>query len=262
MSVTWQSVEAVATDAVAQLGPRAVRTLVDRLRDGWPEHALVQAVPTPEFATFTRRLLAAQQAAGWSDAELAAYLSGLATGYAQHAGALEVEPVWTGPSSHRVPVRATAPVLVDLVEQAQQELILMTYAAVRYPPLVEALTRATARGVTVDVVVETCADGGLTGPEPALAFADVPGARLWHWPASQRDEPHTRMHAKVAVVDQRVLLVSSANLTQSGAVRNIEAGLLVRGGHVPIRFAEHVTALRARGVLQPLPPHLVRSAAQ
>jgi phosphatidylserine/phosphatidylglycerophosphate/cardiolipin synthase-like enzyme len=37
------------------------------------------------------------------------------------------------------------------------------------------------------------------------------------------------MHAKIAVADRRVLLVTSANLTQSGVAKNIEAGLLIRG---------------------------------
>ena len=57
------------------------------------------------------------------------------------------------------------------------------------------------------------------------------------------------MHAKLAVADRRVLLVSSANLTQSGVSKNIEAGLLVRGGTAPLRAAEHIDALRAAGAL-------------
>lgn len=57
------------------------------------------------------------------------------------------------------------------------------------------------------------------------------------------------MHAKLVVADRRVLLVSSANLTQSGVDRNIEAGLLVRGGTAPQRAAEHIAELQARGVL-------------
>ena len=39
------------------------------------------------------------------------------------------------------------------------------------------------------------------------------------------------MHAKLAVADRRVLGVTSANLTQSGVAKNIEAGLLIRGEH-------------------------------
>lgn len=57
------------------------------------------------------------------------------------------------------------------------------------------------------------------------------------------------MHAKVAVADRRALLVSSANLTQSGVVANIEADILVRGGHAPRRAAEHVAHLVAGGIL-------------
>lgn len=248
--------EAVAEDAVTRLGPVAVRALADRIRAGWPDHATMQAVPVPGFAGLARELLQAQQAAGWSDLEAAAYLSGLAAGHIQRAASVQVESVWSGPSTYRVPVRATAQVLVDLVAEAQSELILMTYSATRYQPLVAALTAATGRGVTIDVVVETLAGAGtaLSGSEPATAFVDVPEIRLWHWPVDQRDDPRAKLHAKIAVVDRRALLVSSANLTQSGVGRNIEAGLLVRGGSAPQRAAEHIHALQAQQVLVRLLP--------
>lgn len=57
------------------------------------------------------------------------------------------------------------------------------------------------------------------------------------------------MHAKVAVADRMALLVSSANLTSSGIDKNIEAGILVRGGTAPVRVAEHFTELTATGIL-------------
>ena len=43
------------------------------------------------------------------------------------------------------------------------------------------------------------------------------------------------MHAKIAVADRMVLLVSSANLTSAGIDKNIEAGILVHGGTAPVR---------------------------
>jgi phosphatidylserine/phosphatidylglycerophosphate/cardiolipin synthase-like enzyme len=49
-----------------------------------------------------------------------------------------------------------------------------------------------------------------------------------------------------------VLLISSANLTQSGAAKNIEAGLLIHGGHAPRRVAEHITERKANHVLDRL----------
>ncbi|MGH3719393.1 MAG: phospholipase D-like domain-containing protein [Pseudonocardiaceae bacterium] len=69
---------------------------------------------------------------------------------------------------------------------------------------------------------------------------------------AQRTETSAKMHAKLAVADRQVLLVSSANLTQSGVAKNIEAGLLVHGGHAPQRAAEHITALKANHVLDRL----------
>lgn len=117
--------------------------------------------------------------------------------------------------------------------------------------LEHALGQARERGVTVTVIVETLQGAGsaLAGAEPHQAFAEVPGVQLWHWPVGQRSESGARMHAKLAVADRRALLVSSANLTQSGVTVNIEAGLLVRGGSAPTRAAEHLEALRANGTL-------------
>jgi phosphatidylserine/phosphatidylglycerophosphate/cardiolipin synthase-like enzyme len=234
-----------------RLGPARLRALADRLAAGGPRGTVVEAVPVPGFAEAARVVLSEQDRAGIPDGEAAAYLRGVAAGYAQHAGAVTVESVWSGPATHRVPVRATASVLCDIVARAERELLLMTYSARPYPPLLAALSDATDRDVAVTVVVETLqgAGGALAGTEPAAAFASVPGVQLWHWPPDRRGEAGARMHAKIAVADRRVLLVSSANLTQSGVGRNIEAGLLVRGGSAPRRAAEHVADLKAAGVL-------------
>lgn len=60
------------------------------------------------------------------------------------------------------------------------------------------------------------------------------------------------MHAKLAIADETVLFVSSANLTQAGIGKNIEAGILVHGGPVPARAAEHIRQLQACGALERL----------
>ncbi|MFC5947045.1 DISARM system phospholipase D-like protein DrmC [Pseudonocardia lutea] len=179
------------------------------------------------------------------------YLRGLADGYAQAAATHRVESVWSGPHEHTVPVRSTEQALVDLVAGASEHLWLMTYSARPHRPVLDALGAARSRGVRVRVVVETLqgAGGALAGVEPGAAFLGVPGVELWHWPVRERPERSSRMHAKIAVADRRVLLVSSANLTQSGTVSNIEAGLLVRGGTAPRRATEHLEALVGSGTL-------------
>jgi phosphatidylserine/phosphatidylglycerophosphate/cardiolipin synthase-like enzyme len=163
----------------------------------------------------------------------------------------QVEIVWSGPSTPRVPVRTTEQVILDVVNGARSELLLMTYSAKPYPPLLEALTAAVSRGVHVLAVVETLQGAGsaLSGSEPAAAFAAVPSVEIWHWPLGKRTESGAKMHAKLIVADDSVLFTTSANLTGSGVGKNIEAGLLVRGGSAPRRAAEHVRELRVAGLL-------------
>jgi phosphatidylserine/phosphatidylglycerophosphate/cardiolipin synthase-like enzyme len=241
-------------EAAAQLGPSRLHTIADRIGEGWPRGSIPSAMPVPGFAEAAQAILEAQEAESVPDREAVAYLRGVADGYAQHAGAIRVESVWSGPSTHAVPVRATSQVLVDLVTEAAHELVLMTYSAKPYSPLLDALGGAITRGVSVMAVVETLQGAGsaLGGSEPAAAFASVPGVELWHWPPGKRTEQGAKMHAKLAVADRRLLLMSSANLTQSGVVRNIEAGLLVHGGAAPQRAAEHIAELRSKGLLERL----------
>jgi phosphatidylserine/phosphatidylglycerophosphate/cardiolipin synthase-like enzyme len=240
---------AVAT-AMQEVGAGGIENLAAALTDGAPRTTVPVASAAPGFGTAAHRVLTAQLADGVSDVELVAYLRGVAAGYRQRTDALQVQTVWTGPTSHRVPLRATAQVLVDLVVGAHSHLLLMTYSATPYPPLITGLGAAIDRDVCVDVVVETLQGAGsaLSGAEPAAAFAGVAGAQLWQWAPTARPAG-ARMHAKIAVADRMALLVSSANLTSSGIDKNIEAGILIHGGTAPLRVVEHFTELTATGVL-------------
>jgi phosphatidylserine/phosphatidylglycerophosphate/cardiolipin synthase-like enzyme len=144
-----------------------------------------------------------------------------------------------------------------VINEARTELVIMTYSARRYEPVRTALAAAIERAVAVDVVVETLSGAGsaLSGSEPATAFTGLHGLNLWHWPTPNRTTAGSKMHAKLAVADGRTLLVSSANLTQSGVSDSLEAGLLVRGGTAPHRALEYVRDLQARGLLQRLNVH-------
>jgi len=242
--VTGSRFEAAVGEAAVRLGPSRLRRLADHLDRATPAEVIVQSFPGDRADVETIVRAAADEPGA------ALYLRGVATGLSHPP--IEVESVWSGPAVHDVPVRSMAQVLTRLIERTTAELALMTYSAKPYPPVREALAAAVARGVRVAVVVETLQGAGsaLQGEEPAAAFHGL-GVELWQWPSGRR-EKGSKMHAKLAVGDRRELLVSSANLTQSGVVRNIEAGLLVRGGSAPLRAAEHIAALCASGVLERL----------
>lgn len=244
--MTWEMLEEAGADVLARLGPQALRALARQAADGWPREAILRQ---------THGVEALLDAVACEDRSAAvAYLTGLAAGYTQRAGEVSVETVWSGPGSHHVPVRATAAVLAGIVSQAQRELLLMTYSAKPHQPLTGALRAATSRGVAVSVIIETLQGAGsaLSGDEPYHAFTGIPGIELWHWPTTRRTERGAKMHAKLAIADRHTLLVTSANLTQSGVTKNIEAGLLIHGGNAPQRAAEHIDALRASGDLAQL----------
>jgi phosphatidylserine/phosphatidylglycerophosphate/cardiolipin synthase-like enzyme len=176
------------------------------------------------------------------------------------AGALDqehVDVVWTGPASHEVPSRSTEAVVLEIIEAATEQLLLVTYAAFPHEPLLAALRTAVNKGVHTQVLVETRAGAGaLLTAEPAHVFDRIIGVRLLEWPVARRPvmpgAVRARMHAKVAVADRRMAFVTSANLTGSGITQNLECGLLVRGGRVPGRLADHVATLVTAGVFQPL----------
>lgn len=244
--------EAVAA-AVDRIGPAGLMELATALGEA-PGSMVPAASARAGFAECARSILAALPSGECARQETIGYLRGVAAGYAQRADAVRVESVWSGPSSHRVPVRSTAQVLASVISESMSELVLATYSAKPYPPIIEELAAAVRRGVTVTVVVETLQGAGsaLAGSEPAAAFASVKGIQMWHWPDMKRPAQGGKMHAKIAVADRRVLLVSSANLTQSGIETNIEAGVLTRGGTAPARAAEHIAELQASGTLHRL----------
>lgn len=235
-------------------GPARLSTTVSKVAAGVSREALRATSHSTEYAEWIDELQSAIEQSGRPKNEALALLEGIVTGYARGANSVRAELVWSGPSTHRVPVRSTAQVLIDVVEAAEREVLLMTYSAKPYAPLLAALSAARSRDVAVTVIVETIqgAAGAIVGSEPAAAFLEIPDVELWHWPVDQRTEAGAKMHAKLAVADSRMMFVSSANLTQSGVAKNIEAGVLIQGGHAPVRAVEHVRELKAGGTLSRL----------
>lgn len=216
--------------------------------------SFLAAFPTRDYRHLTSAFVAAWSDTGTSVTEVVAMLRAASAARAAALRESQIEVVWTGPDTPDVPSRSTEAVVLEIVDSAHQHLLLATYAAYRYPRLVTALQAATKRGVRVEVLVETrSAAGTLLSDEPAKAFAGIHGVTLYEWfrpPVQVRG----RMHCKLIVADRALALVSSANLTTNAIEDNLECGLLVRGGAVPGRLADHVAALIREGVFRVLAP--------
>jgi phosphatidylserine/phosphatidylglycerophosphate/cardiolipin synthase-like enzyme len=168
-----------------------------------------------------------------------------------------VELVWTGPDAMGMALRRTDQALLELVDASQRSLLIVSFVVYRVQAIVQALVRAMERGVLVHIYVDA--------PEPshrrvaydtirALGDQVEQGAEIYVWPRENRPaDPQGRtglLHAKCAVADDKLLFISSANLTAHAMELNMELGVLIRGGALPRTVADHFQRLMEAGILR------------
>lgn len=169
-------------------------------------------------------------------------------------GALEL--VWTGPKTGLIPTRQTEQVMLEVIDSARSDLFLVSYVFYRASSVVAALDAAVARGVAVSVLLESSTEyGGTVRGDSIKAVRDaVAGAAIYVWETASRktdsDAISAAVHAKCAVADRRLAFITSANLTTAALERNMELGMLIRGGTVPDRLRQHLAALVSTKVIR------------
>lgn len=176
----------------------------------------------------------------------------------QNQEKLSVEIVWTGPHISEIPARRTDQVLLQLIQTAQQELLLISFAVYKVPEIATALVAALNRGVKLRIIAETTdSDQGKIqfGVKSAFGPTILNKAQVFVWPYGQRPtNPEGRfgsLHIKCAIADQRHLFISSANLTEYALALNMEIGLLVHSQDLARQVTEQIDGLIHQGILVP-----------
>jgi cardiolipin synthase A/B len=158
-----------------------------------------------------------------------------------------IDLVWTGPDVPGSVSRLTSGVIADLVDQARADILLISYAMHTEPTLTAALTRAVQRGVFVQVVYERAVDNphfsGVQVPFPGLKV------RRLCWPIDQRPAGAS-MHAKALVIDRKLSLIGSANITGTAMLRNLECGVLLHDPAISAEIVGYIESLLSRKILQ------------
>jgi len=220
------------------------------------------AVRADGLSTQLLQKQAVELASAWKGSSMSAESVAAGLRAAQTAAAVErsaetVDLVWTGPKSTKVPVAMNAEALLEVIKEAKARLLIVSYATWDVPKVVEMLGAAVETGVDVDMVLEF--HGAQEGGEGWDAVKGLGGAlpdaiRIFHWPPELRPKTdwgkQGYLHVKCAVADGRIAFVSSANLTAYAMEMNMELGVVVRGGEVPVRIAAHFAALIDEGILQ------------
>lgn len=171
----------------------------------------------------------------------------------------QIELLWSGPSPNvRIPARRIDQALYDLISNAKQEILLMTFAAAKIERLTHELLRAAERGVKIRMILEfeqasekQLSYDALKAFPPTLATS----AEIYYWPVEKRERNQAnrpgKLHAKLAIIDD-LSLVSSANLTDDAFNRNLEVGVLIKNPTFLSVIEGYLNALISEKTLCPL----------
>jgi phosphatidylserine/phosphatidylglycerophosphate/cardiolipin synthase-like enzyme len=237
-----------AADVAEHLPPADVRQLARAAVDGTSAvRTLRAATAAPVLRSACDQLLAWLASA--DPVFLAGSLAGAASAVERAHRHQSVDVVWTGPESDVTTGRLTAGAVIDLISEARQEILLVSFAIQRERLIKTALAAASDRGVSITLVSETHVDNRSYGAE-STPFPALDAVRL-HWPKTLRPRG-AALHAKIIVVDDRIALVGSANLTTPAMEANLECGILIRGGPQPRAIRDHITGLTMAGSLRRL----------
>jgi len=145
-----------------------------------------------------------------------------------------LELIWTGPEGLSTNLRRTDQALLELINNANEQLLVVSFAVYKAQPIIDAIEKAILRNVKVVICLEDSdeSQGKLTlSGVKAFSSAHFNLATFYIWPKENR--PHTidgkcgSLHAKIAVADRKNVFISSANLTDYAMDLNMEMGVLI-----------------------------------
>jgi phosphatidylserine/phosphatidylglycerophosphate/cardiolipin synthase-like enzyme len=247
-----------------ELPPIALNSLADFLEESAGFYSeelkarILNQLPNLNFRRAVLELLEDwHQASTTLDSQsIALALRSAAYAIASAHSALSAEIVWTGPDVSNIPVRKTEQVLKQLIQEAQRELTIVSFAVYKVPDIAEALIVAMDRGVHLRIIAETPEVGEGKAPFGVVAGLGAEVAQrseVFIWEKSKRpkgkDGKHGSLHMKCAVADGNDLLISSANLTGYALTLNMEMGLLIHSQSLASCVNNHINQLIHQEVL-------------
>jgi cardiolipin synthase A/B len=210
------------------------------------------AISNHDIAWLLGRTFQENSNLSWS--QIGAAMSVVDTLVKEEVGPSEI--IWSGPPNGVFPVRRIDQVLYDLINQASERILLVTFAAHRIERLCSCLHSALSRNVSLTLILEAEQESeGQLSRDALSAFSSVSaaGCRIYYWPLEQRARNAAgrpgKLHAKCAVIDSAAV-IGSANLTDDAFNRNLEIGVLLRGGPIPDQTFSHFNALIDRQLLR------------
>ncbi|MGO9267966.1 MAG: DISARM system phospholipase D-like protein DrmC [Candidatus Binataceae bacterium] len=242
-------------DLVSNSPPDKTEQLAEsirRLSDAQNAQSLTSWTANPRAKNALTELTTAWRGVDIPTAELAGMLTAASAAYHRAKGEQEIELVWTGPSSKLIATRKTEQALLQVIDAAESRLFITSFVAYDVASIMSALRKAVDRGVEVSMLLESSDKhgGGVAVDAIGQMRAALPSALIYFWGDKGDSFAGGKVHAKVAVCDESMCFISSANLTGHAMEKNMEAGVLIRGGSLPIKLQNHLEALVTIKVLK------------
>ncbi|GHV83687.1 hypothetical protein AGMMS50212_10270 [Spirochaetia bacterium] len=166
------------------------------------------------------------------------------------------ELVWTGPSVGQIPIRHTEQVLCEIINSAKGKLFIVSFVAYKVNSIIESIRNAIGRNVTINILLELSKEhGGRVDSQDSVALMKklFPTANIFTWASDQKSGAESitsAVHAKCAVADGNIAFITSANLTTAAMDRNMELGVLVKGGYLPEKLHQHLESLVLANIIK------------
>jgi phosphatidylserine/phosphatidylglycerophosphate/cardiolipin synthase-like enzyme len=219
---------------------------------------VAQAVPGPHHRALVVAFLDRwiSEAAGVLPQSVVLALLAASEAEKSHRDSQSVELAWTGPEVGVVPLRQTEQVILQVIDSANERLLVVSYAVFNIPRICEALIRAADRCVAITIVVESPdRNEGRKAYNTLAALGPAVASRcdVYLWPIEGRPRSDSGkpglLHVKCAVADGKRLFLSSANLTEYAFSINLELGVLITDGDAPVQVEAHFGRMIESGSL-------------
>ncbi len=240
-------VSLVSSEKVQAVAARVRRTDASKAATTLPS-----VVGTPVASSLVEQLAAAWQNTKVSSDELASMLIAASHVYTKASLEQSTELVWTGPTTPFVSTRRTEQALLQVINSAEHSLFITSFVAYDVSTIVKALNAAHDRGVDISMLLELSQDHGGSISFDAIGKMRtlVPTANLYAWHKKTDSFAGGRLHAKVAIADDRMCFITSANLTGHAMEKNMEVGVIISGGNIPVTLNNHLKALIVTNIVK------------
>jgi len=194
-----------------------------------------------------------------SPKEMASILEITSEGITHQRRKKNVELTWTGPHNKEINLRRTDQALLELVNNAKNRILIVSFAVFRAKTILKALEKAADRGVEITIILESpeVSEGRIAyNTIRALGVSLRERSKIYIWPISKReitsDGKTGSLHAKIGVADGTQFYISSANLTDYAMNINMEMGVLIKDIDLASKIEQHFNGLIMNGTLAEL----------